>query len=98
MKSTECGLAHLRIVTQYSMQDLWAAWRYEQPFRQEALTAVVSIPLAFVLARNTVGFVTLILPLLMLVAAELGYSAIETVIDRLGEEHRELSGRAQDLD
>ena len=97
MKPTERGFAHLRLATQYSMQGLRAAWRYEESFRQEALIAMIGIPLAFVLARNTVDFVILVLPLLMLMAAELGNSAIEAVVDRMGEEYHELSGRAKDL-
>ncbi len=37
------------------------------------------------------------LPLLLFMGAELGNSAIEAVVDRIGDEHLELSGRARDL-
>jgi len=39
----------------------------------------------------------LTLPLLLLLAAELGNSALEAVVDRIGEEHHDLSGRAKDF-
>jgi diacylglycerol kinase (ATP) len=97
MKPTERGLAHLRLATRYSYRGLRAAWRHEESFRQEALIVVVGLPLALWLARDTVDFLLLTLPLLLLMGAELGNSAIEAVVDRIGEEHHELSGRAKDL-
>jgi diacylglycerol kinase (ATP) len=39
----------------------------------------------------------LVLPLLALLAVELLNSAIEAVVDRIGDEFHELSGRAKDL-
>ncbi len=97
MKPTERGIAHLRLATQYSLQGLRSAWRHEESFRQEALVALVGLPLALWLARDTVDFILLVLPLLMLMAAELGNSAIEALVDRMGEDYHELSGRAKDL-
>lgn len=97
MKPTERGFAHLLLATRYSMQGLRAAWRHEESFRQEVLVAVIGVPLAFWLARDTVDFLFLVLPLMLLVFAELANSAIEAVVDRFGEEHHELSGRAKDL-
>ena len=97
MKPTERGMAHLLLATRYSYRGLRSAWRHEESFRQEALIVLVGLPLALWLARDTVDFLLLILPLLLLMGAELGNSAIEAVVDRIGEEHHELSGRAKDL-
>lgn len=97
MKPTERGMAHLLLATRYSYQGLCSAWRHEESFRQEALLALVGLPLALWLARDTVDFLLLSLPLLLLIGAELGNSAIEAVVDRIGEEPNELSGRAKDL-
>ena len=97
MKPTERGIAHLLLAARYSWQGLRSAWRYEESFRQEALVIVVSVPLAMWLARDIVDFLLLTLPVLLTLAAELGNSAIEAVVDRIGEEHHELSGRAKDF-
>ena len=91
MKPTERGIVHLLLATRYSYRGLRSAWRYEESFRQETLVIVVSVPLAMWLARDIVDF------LLLTLAAELGNSAIESVVDRIGEERHELSGRAKDF-
>ena len=97
MKPTERGIAHLLLATQYSYQGLRSAWRSEESFRQETLVALIGAPLALWLARDTVDFLLLTLPLMFLLAAELGNSAIEAVVDRIGEGHHDLSGRAKDF-
>ena len=97
VKPTARGIAHLLLATRYSYRGLRSAWRYEESFRQEALVIVVSVPLAMWLARDIVDFLLLTLPVLLTLAAELGNSAIEAVVDRIGEEHHELSGRAKDF-
>ena len=97
VKPTERGIAHLLLATRYSYRGLRSAWRYEESFRQEALVIVVSVPLAMWLARDIIDFLLLTLPVLLTLAAELGNSAIEAVVDRIGEEHHELSGRAKDF-
>ncbi len=97
MKPTERGIAHLLLATRYSYRGLRSAWRHEESFRQEALVTLVMVPLAIWLARDIVDFLLLTLPMLLTLAAELGNSAIEAVVDRIGEEHHELSGRAKDF-
>ena len=97
MKPTQRGFSHLLLATRYSWQGLRAAWRHEESFRQEVVVAGVGLPLALWLARDTVDFLFLVIPLLFLIGAELCNSAIEALVDRMGEEHNELSGRAKDL-
>ena len=97
MKPSERGFAHLLLATRYSMKGLSAAWRYEEAFRQEIVLVALGIPLALWVARDSVDFLLLVLPLLALLMAELANSAIEAVVDRIGEDFHELSGRAKDL-
>lgn len=97
MKSGEKGLRRIISATRYSWQGLRAAWRHEAAFRQEAMLAIIGFPLAAYLARDAVDFLLLVVPLLLLMLAELVNSAIEATIDRLGEEPDELSGRAKDM-
>jgi diacylglycerol kinase (ATP) len=79
------------------MQGIRACWRHEAAFRQEASLAIVGVPLALWLARDGIEFLLLVLPLFLLMLAELANSAIEAIVDRLGHEADELSGRAKDM-
>jgi diacylglycerol kinase (ATP) len=49
------------------------------------------------LGDNGVERALLILPLFLVLLIELLNGAVETVVDRIGTEHNELSGRAKDL-
>ncbi len=97
MKPGEQGLTRIISATRYSWQGLRAAWKHEAAFRQEASLALIGFPLAYFLARDTNDFLLLTLPLLLLMLAELANSAIEAIVDRLGDEPDELSGRAKDM-
>ncbi len=97
MKPGEQGIARLISATRYSWLGLQAAFRYEAAFRQELAIAVIGFPLAMWLARSATEFLLLVFPLLLLLVIELGNSAIEAVVDRIGDEHHELSGRAKDM-
>ena len=54
-------------------------------------------PIGVWLGDNGVERALLILPLLLVLLVELLNGAVETVVDRVGMEHNELSGRAKDL-
>jgi diacylglycerol kinase (ATP) len=73
------------------------AWNYEAAFRQEVAITVVLVPFALLLGRTGVERVILIGSCLLVLIVELLNSAIETVVDRVGDEHHVLSGRAKDL-
>ncbi len=97
MKPGERGLPRLVSATRYSWRGIRAAWRNEAAFRQESALAAVGLPLALWLARDGVDFLLLFLPLLLLLLAELANTAIESIVDRIGDERHELSGRAKDM-
>jgi diacylglycerol kinase (ATP) len=76
---------------------LAGAWREEAAFRQECALAVVLVPLGLWLAGNGIERVLLVGPVILVLVVELLNSAIEAVVDRIGEERHALSGLAKDL-
>jgi diacylglycerol kinase (ATP) len=97
MKPGKTGLSRLIDATGYSMKGFRAAWKNEAAFRQELVAVIILLPAAVFIARTITQFLLLVLPLFILLIAELVNSALEAVVDRIGEEHHELSGRAKDM-
>lgn len=83
--------------THYSWAGLKAAWRNEEAFRQESLLVCFLSPFAFWLGHTPTERALLIGSLLLIVIVELLNSGIEAVVDRIGLERHELSGRAKDI-
>lgn len=81
----------------FSAQGFVHAWRHESAFRQELALCIVLMPLGLWLGQTAYERLLLIACLLLVLIVELLNSAVETAIDRIGEEHHELSGRAKDL-
>ena len=81
----------------YSLQGFKAAWQHEAAFQQELILALILVPLGLYLGENGLERAVLIAPVLLILVAELLNSAIEAVVDRLGDEYHILSGRAKDL-
>jgi len=97
MKPGHTGWRHLVHSTRYSLKGLKAAWRHESAFRQELALCVLLLPLAWWIGQGPVEWVLLVGSCLLVLVVELVNSAIESVVDRIGPEHHELSGRAKDL-
>ncbi|PCF95100.1 diacylglycerol kinase [Vreelandella nigrificans] len=97
MKPGHTGLTHLIHSTRYSWKGLKAAFRNEAAFRQEVVIAAVLLPLAWWLADTSVTWLLLVGSLFLVLIVELLNSAVENVVDRIGTEHHELSGRAKDI-
>lgn len=91
------GLKRIFLAGGYSLAGLSAAYRQEVAFRQELLLAAVLIPLACWLRVAPLERMLMIATLLLVLVVELLNSAIEAVVDRIGYEHHELSGRAKDM-
>lgn len=83
--------------TIWSMQGLRAAWLHESSFRLEIYLLVVLAPLALWLGQDGVERALLLGSCLLVPLVELLNSALEAVIDRYGNEHHELVGRAKDM-
>lgn len=97
MKPGKTGIERIVDATKYSWWGFRAAFKHEAAFRQELFMVVIGLPLALWLARDTIQFLFLSVPLLLLLLVELANSAVEAVVDRIGTEHHELSGRAKDM-
>lgn len=82
---------------QYSWQGFKRAYSGEAAFREEFFVACILIPLACFLDVSSVERILMIGSILLLMVIELLNSAIETVVDRIGTEHHELSGQAKDM-
>ena len=91
------GLIRILKAARYSWQGICAAYRWEAAFRQEFWAAVVMIPLAFWLDVSSVERILLIASVLLVLVVELLNSAIEALVDRVGTDYHELSGRAKDM-
>ena len=91
------GFARLVAATRYPAAGLRAAWASEAALRQEVVLAVVLVPVAAGLGRSMLERALLIGSCLLVLIVELLNSAIEAVVDRVGRERHELSGRAKDM-
>jgi len=79
-----------------SMQGLKAAY-LEKAFRQEVALSLVLVPLALLLGRTWVETMMMLMSVGLMLICEIANSAIEAVVDRIGPEFHELSGRAKDM-
>ncbi|MBQ9274672.1 MAG: diacylglycerol kinase [Succinivibrio sp.] len=91
------GLTRLVKAFKYSMQGFKAGFANEAAIRQEFALSAVLTALAFVLSDSVTELILLIALPWLTVAFELLNSAIEAVVDRIGPQWHELSGRAKDL-
>ena len=83
--------------TGYSLAGLRAAFQHEQAFRQEVYLLLIVVPLGLWWGDGAVEKVLLIGSWLIVMIAELMNSAVEAVVDRIGSEPHDLSGRAKDI-
>ena len=91
------GIRRIINATFFSLSGLKIAWRNEAAFRQECALAMILLPTAVWLGRNAVERSLLIGTCLLVLIIELLNTAVESVVDRVGMDHHELSGRAKDL-
>jgi len=96
-KNVHGHIARLGPATKHSWLGLKAAYRYEIAFRQEVFLFILLTPVAAMIANGFVEFALLVSAIVGIMIAELLNSAVEAVVDRVGTEHHELSGRAKDL-
>jgi len=80
-----------------SVQGLHAAFKHESAFRQELSLACIFLPLGIWIGQDLTQKLLLCALVFIVLIVELLNSGIEAVVDRVGLEHNELSGRAKDL-
>ncbi len=73
-----------------------ATWKGEEAFRVELILALFLLPLGFYLGETRVEKLLLVGTVFLVLLIELLNSAVESVVDRVGSEQHELSGRAKD--
>lgn len=91
------GIKRLLNAVGYSCSGLSAAFKNEAAFRQELLLVAILVPVAFWFGESNIEKALLVSSLLLILIVELVNSAIESVVDRIGSEQHELSGRAKDI-
>ncbi|ELY5144858.1 TPA: diacylglycerol kinase [Vibrio vulnificus] len=96
-KPGNTGVKRIIKATGYSIQGLKAAFKHEAAVRQEFALLVVAIMLATWLDVSMLERITLLAVVVLVLIVELMNSAVEAVVDRIGVEHHELSGRAKDI-
>ena len=96
-KPNGSGFSRILKATRCSLLGFQAAYKHESAFRQELCLCLFLMPLSIFIANNGMQLALLISSLILLLLVEVINSAIEAVVDRIGLEHHELSGRAKDL-
>ncbi len=91
------GVKRIVKAAYYSYKGLSQAVRHEAAFQQEAIAALVLIPVTFWLDVSVVERILLIGSVVLVMIVELLNTGIEAVVDRTGLEHHELSGQAKDM-
>ncbi|QXX96240.1 diacylglycerol kinase [Serratia marcescens] len=97
MANQATGLTRIIKAAGYSCKGLSAAWQHEAAFRQELVVTLLAIILAVWLDVGAIARILLIGSVTLVMIVEILNSAIEAVVDRIGSEHHELSGRAKDM-
>jgi diacylglycerol kinase (ATP) len=91
------GIRRVINAGKYSTAGFKAAWINEEAFRQEILLALLIVPLGMWLGRSWTQRAILVGIYFIIPLTELLNSAIEAIVDRVGQERHELSGRAKDM-
>ncbi|MET2852568.1 diacylglycerol kinase [Vibrio owensii] len=96
-KPGNTGLKRVIKAAGYSAKGLKAAFKHEAAIRQELAMLVLAIALVYAFDLSVVERILMLGVVVLVFIVELINSAIETVVDRIGVEHHELSGRAKDI-
>ena len=97
MANNTTGLTRIIKAAGYSWKGFRAAWINEAAFRQEGVAAIMAVAVACWLDVDAITRVLLIGSVLLVMIVEILNSAIEAVVDRIGSDFHELSGRADHL-
>ena len=96
VQKTRSGVDRIARAFGISMKGLRAAW-LEKAFRQEVALSVVMVPAALLLGRTWIETMMMLTSVGLVLICEIANSAVEAVVDRIGPEFHELSGRAKDM-
>lgn len=97
MKPGHKGIKRLCYATYFSAKGLKAAWQHEEAFRIHSLLVPILVAMTFFLSVSKIEQILMVGSVCLVPIVELLNSAIEAVVDRVGSEWHELSGRAKDM-
>ena len=80
----------------YSYKGIRSTFISEQAFRLEFCVLLLALPLSMLVANSAIEYLLLIGSIVLVMIVELLNTGIELIVDRVGVEHNELSGRAKD--
>ena len=81
----------------WSAAGIKAAWTHELAFRAQVIVIIAITPVGIWLGETPIQWALLFGSCMWVLAIELLNTALEAIVDRIGLEHNELSGRAKDL-
>ena len=96
-KPGKTGFSRLIDACGYSWLGYKAGFKNEAAFREELFLGAIMVPTAIYFAESSIELALLIGSLFLVLMVELLNSGIEAVVDRVSDDHHELSGRAKDL-
>lgn len=96
-KPGKTGFSRLLDAFGYSWLGYKAGFKNEAAFREELFLGALLLPAAIIFAESSIELALLIGCLFLVLIVELLNSGIEAIVDRVSDEHHELSGRAKDL-
>ncbi|MCK0526917.1 MULTISPECIES: diacylglycerol kinase [unclassified Anaerobiospirillum] len=96
-KTGATGLTRIINAGKYSMNGFKAGLKHEAALRQELGIGIILTLIAIIISDSIVEFLLLTIMPWLTFTVELLNSAVEAVVDRVGDEYHELSGRAKDL-
>lgn len=97
MKSKHTGIRRIVNAFGYSVAGLRSVFLREVAFRQDLLLCVVACVMLILLPLDVWKKVLMFFSLWFIPIAELINTAIENVVDRIGDEYHELSKSAKDI-
>lgn len=97
MKSPYTGFKRILKAFTYSYDGFSAAFKSEAAFRQDLVVFVLGIVACIFLPASLSLKLLMVFSLFIILLMELANTAIETVIDRIGEEYHPLSKIAKDI-
>jgi diacylglycerol kinase (ATP) len=91
------GLVHIMRAFGWSVAGLRYALRHEEAFRIELALFAVLAPLALMLGQSGLERAALVGSLMLVLIVELVNTAVESTVDRIGNERHPLSECAKDV-
>lgn len=91
------GIMRILFAFKHSGKGFQFLLKNEAAFQQELVLAVLLVPLSFLIKQTLTELLLLLMVLALVLIVEILNTAIETVVDRIGLEHHQLSGLAKDL-